>query len=252
VPVAVVGGPRFIARPVAAAMSRVSPEVRVLTRDRADAEELRAAGAKVAVGSSSDPDLLDAVLAGAHTLCLLDPGADGTTAMILDRARAARVRRVIATAHVGAPTDMIEGFGIPHGVVRVGFVCGPGSPLLELMAAMARTRSAGRAFGPGTRRWAPVFVDDLAEVLARADDRAQLGSGTWGLDGPDVVTVNELVDILAGRRRRIRSSAGRPRTGDAELDDLVSRDLVAGPPSAAEEFGVGLTPLREGLARSLP
>jgi nucleoside-diphosphate-sugar epimerase len=279
-PVVILGGSRFVALAVARAMSAVSPEVRAVTGEPADAPALRDAGAKVAVGSIVDPDLLDSVLPGAHTMCLLGPAREWwaggnlhqeiveNAEPVLDRARAADIRRVLVTVGASSSPEvaraleeqrlLVERTGIPSAIVRTSFVYGPGSALLRMLVDMARSRPAARLPGTGTQRWAPVLVEDLAAVLAAADDRARLGEGSWGLDGPDVVAVNDLVDLLAGRHRRWRRSVtaadGSGAIGgldDAGLEHL-SGDLIAGPPSAANEFGVALTPLRAGLERSLP
>jgi uncharacterized protein YbjT (DUF2867 family) len=283
-PVVLLGGQPFLARAVALAMSAVSPEVRALTPKGADADALRRVGVKVAVGSSSDAELLDAVLTGAHTVCLLGSSGRswltslpdetvGRVAPPLERARLARVQRVLQISLPGADTDApaallraaalaeqaVAGSGIPHAIIRSNLVYGRGSEFWIALRDLARARPA-RVIGTGTQRWAPVHVDDLAKVMAMADNRADLVSGIWGLNGPDVVVVDELVDLLAGRRptirRRVRVGG---RTGsvrerrwsfpDAMLEWL-SGDIVAGAPDAAEEFGVELTPLREGIARS--
>jgi uncharacterized protein YbjT (DUF2867 family) len=287
VPVVILGGQPFVAKAVSAAMSEVSPEVRAVVSRPEEAEPLRTLGAKVAVGATNDPDLLDAVLAGAHTVCLLGSsrrwwdeqqahrGIVRNTEVILDRARAARIRRVLAvgwapSSNSAGPYDragaerraLIEEGGIPYVFVRHNLVYGPGSAMFELIVGMARARPRARVIGPGTQRWAPVSVDDLARVLAGADDRANVESGSYGLDGPDQIVVDDLVDVLAGRRRAVRRHVTKPgrygtvdeglgmRLGN-ELLDYLSGDIVAGPPSAAEEFGVEPTPLREGLARAL-
>src|SRR4051794_28189896 len=296
-PVVLLGGELFVARAAASALLRVSPEVRVLVPTREDAEPLRALGVKVAVGEPDDPDLLDTVFSGAHTVCLLgatgrwwdehdaDGDAVGVLERTLDRARSSRIERLVAVAPAAsatrasapasapaAPTghdrgaaawqSLVEESGIPSMVVRTNLPFGAGSPLVGLLAAMARARPVARVVGTGSQRWAPVFVEDLARVLAAADDRSEPISGTFGLDGPDVVTAGELVDLLAGRRRPVRRhvTGGVPRvmrdgSGDvgirAAAVRYLSGDVLAGPPSAAEELGIELTPLREALARSL-
>jgi len=284
VPVVILGGQTFAVRAVAGALADKSPEVRIVLTRQGDARELGPVEAKVAVGPTNDPDFLDAVLAGAHTVCMLDPSREWwpdqnadivrSPEIILDRARAARIARVLAVENAirldpGSPPEraraerrlLIQESGIPFGIIRTNIVYGRDSELLLMITGMARTRPRARVIGTGDQRWAPVLVDDLAAVLAAADDREAFESGVWGLDGPDLVTMNELVDLLAGKHRVARTTVARPgRSGsirerrwalsDETLGSL-SRDVVAGPPSAAEEFGVELTPLRQGLMRSL-
>src|SRR5207249_4483479 len=63
--------------------------------------------------------------------------------------------------------------------------------------------------GSGAQVLAPVYVDDVAAILAAADDRGQTVSGTWGLEGPDRVGADEPADLLAGRHRRQLPISGR-------------------------------------------
>jgi nucleoside-diphosphate-sugar epimerase len=135
-------------------------------------------------------------------------------------------------------------------------VYGPGSRWLQEM----RTRAAGRiptVIGSGRQELAPVFVDDVAAVLVAADDRDRLASGTWGLEGPDRVTADQLCDLLAGRARRKlhlsprRAAAGRWSQGYGRAAlEVLAMDSVADAPDAAVEFGVKPTPLADGLRRS--
>jgi uncharacterized protein YbjT (DUF2867 family) len=104
---------------------------------------------------------------------------------------------------------------------------------------------------------APVFLGDVARVLAAADDRAHAVAGTFGLQGPDVLSVDEMVDLLAGRPRRkvhLGTAAARRsarllgRRLSPALVEVMARDSLADAPDASAEFGVGLTSLRDGLA----
>jgi NADH dehydrogenase len=274
-PVVLLGGEPFVANPVASAMAEVSPEVRALVPDAERAEALRGLGAKVAVGAADDDDLLDIVLSGAHTVCLLGPSGGwwdpsshrdvpGDAELVLERARSSRIKRVLAIGPAWASATeplqtLVEEAGIPFVFLRSNLVYGPGSRLFGMLAVLAQSKPVARVVGPGSQRWAPVFVGDLARIVARADDRAELASGTFGLDGPDAITADGVADILAGRRRSVRRHVTRPvRAGEdgAELGSEaiaeLSADIVAGPPSAAEEFGVVLTPLAEGLTKSFP
>jgi uncharacterized protein YbjT (DUF2867 family) len=114
--------------------------------------------------------------------------------------------------------------------------------------------------GSGRQVLAPVHVEDVAAVLAGADDRERVESGTWGLEGPDRITADELADLLAGKRRRKLHLSPRAAVRAARLTgerltlaalEVMAADSVADGPDAAIEFGVRRTPLREGLEGSL-
>jgi uncharacterized protein YbjT (DUF2867 family) len=102
---------------------------------------------------------------------------------------------------------------------------------------------------------APVEVGDVAAVLAAADDREGIRPGTYGLEGPDRVTADELAVLAAsigrGGGRGIRDGRPRRRIPSDVPGEILASDSLADRPDAAAEFGVPRTPLAEGLARSL-
>jgi uncharacterized protein YbjT (DUF2867 family) len=285
VPVVVTGASGLIGRTAVAAFARVSPEVRAYVRRPDAAEGLRQLGAKVAVGTIDDVDTLATVMRGAHTVCHLVGGLDlpddeaylrdnvGSTRAVLEAASAAKMARFLYVSYVGATPDApnaylrskglaeqeIRNSGLEHAVVRCTHVYGTGSSWL------AETRKAARGWppavlGPGTQVIAPVHVDDVAAVLAAADDRSQPTSGTWALEGPDRVTEDEFADLLAGRHRRKLHLSGRRAQRLARLTgkrlsptllEVLEGDSLADAPDAAAEFGITRTPLKEGLERAL-
>ncbi len=281
-PVVVTG----VAGPVAAALVprlvAAGSEVRTVVPRQAEAEELRELGAKVAVGDAANPELLPAVLRDAHTLCHLPggpflhedqyfPAIAGTTQAIVEAAGEARLSRVLLLSYPGADPgssnaylramgmaeEAVRGSGLDHVIVRSTLILARESPWLFLFGAWSTRLPFTPLIGPGTQQVAPVFVEDVAAVLASADDRARPVSGTFGLQGPDAMSADEFADLLAGRRRRkAHLSADRaPRVVGVAAKRRISRaaaqvlasDSLADAPDAAAEFGVRLTPLREGL-----
>jgi NADH dehydrogenase len=273
VPVVVTGASGFVGPVAVSAFLRNAPEVRAVVGRREAAEPLRALGAKVAVASVDDAETLEVVLRGAHTVChlvegLLVPDVDGAVAgtlrPVLSAAVDAGVERVLFVSYPGASAtspngflashgraeEAIAGSGLEHAVIRSAHVYGPSGAWLRLMTEQAR-RTPSVVLGRGTQRLAPVFVDDLAEALAGADDRAGRMSGVWSLQGPDVVTADGLADLLSGRRRRKRHAGRLKGLTDDAVEVLAADSLADDVPDAAREFGLTLTPLADGLARSL-
>jgi uncharacterized protein YbjT (DUF2867 family) len=288
-PVVVTGASGLVGRHAVQAFAGVSPEVRAYVPRREDAPRLRELGAKVAVGWIGDVDNLATVMDGAHTVCHLVGEEDqsdpksleetilGSLRSVLTAARRSDVKRVLYLSLAGAAPgaantilrlrglaeEEVERSGIEFVIVRSTWIYGPGSRWLEGMADRGRRWGAVGVPGDGKQIWAPVFVEDVAEVLAAADDRAELRSGIWGLQGPDRVSVNALVSMIGDHRsRRIFASPRRaaatqrsdvPEAGLPVLELMAQDSLAdAGLPDAAAEFGVARTPLAEGLVRSLP
>jgi len=283
VPVVVTGASGFIGRRAVAAFAGTSPEVRAYVRRRDGAGELQSIGAKVASGSIFDVDTLEAVMRDAHTVCHLvgglflpDEGAYreanlGSVQAVLEAASRAEVRRILflsspsasgeaTNAYLrfkGMAEDAVRGSGLEHVIVRTTHVYGPGGQWLEIIRSLAM-RWPPVVVGSGRQIVAPVLVDDVAAVLAAADDRRRVRSGTWGLEGPDRLSAVRLAELFSGGRRlRLHlppaSGARLARltgTSSRTALELLASDCVADEPDAAAEFGVVRTQLSEGLARS--
>jgi uncharacterized protein YbjT (DUF2867 family) len=283
-PVVVTGASGLIGREAVQAFASTSPQVRAYVRRSEAAETLRALGAKAAVGSIEDGGTLETVMAGAHTVCHLVGGliprlpedyehaVVGSLRSVIEAAGRAGVKRLLYVSYPGASPEaanpyvrakgqaeeLIRGSGLEHVIVRTTLVYGPAGPWLSLATRLAR-RHPAQVLGSGRQLLAPVYVGDVAAVLARADDRDRVESGTWGLEGPGRVTADDLADLLAGRRGRKVHLSPRaaswtsrwsgPTVPRAALE-VMAGDSLADAPDAAAEFGVRPLSLREGLARS--
>jgi uncharacterized protein YbjT (DUF2867 family) len=286
-PVVITGASGLVGPHAVRALIGTAPEVRAVVRRPEAAPPLRELGAKVAVGALSDSDSLAAVMRGAHTVLHLAGGLDlpdaaayeranlGTTLATLDAAREAAVRRFVMLSFPGASPESpnpylrakglaeraVADSGLEFAVIRSNHVLAPGGRWATALARQSRGHPA-IVVAPGTQLLAPVFVDDVAAVLAAADARDGFASGTWALDGTERVTADRLTDLVAGRRRRWKVHV-RPATlvrlthltrqpVSAVTLDILAHDAVADAPDAAAEFGVERTPLGDAIARSLP
>jgi uncharacterized protein YbjT (DUF2867 family) len=262
-------------------------EVRAVVRRPEAAEPLRQMGAKVAIGRLDDAGALAEVFRRVYTVIHLVGGPNqadrdalwdanhGSVLRALTAAKEAGVRRFVLVSVPGASPDASDGYqracglaeeavttsGLEHAVIRSTHVVGAGSLWFTSVVAGAAA-SPPIVVGDGRQMLAPVAVEDLALVLAAADDREGAVTGTWGLEGPDALTADDLVDLLAGSDAPPRHHvAGADAFG--VLHDLlgvtVSQDTVSwfsGPcrsdaPDAAAAFGVTTTPLAESIRRTL-
>jgi NADH dehydrogenase len=286
VPVVVTGASGFVARPLIPLLLERGSEVRAVVRRRAAADPLRARGAKVAIAPLDAGDTVEAVVRDAHTVIHLVGGLDlpdaeayervnhGLTRSLVEACQEVGVKRFVLLSYPGASADAanpylrskgraedaLRGSDLEHVVIRSTHAYGPGSRWLAEVVGAARRPFAAVVVGPGTQRLAPVHVEDVARTLAAADDRETGLTGTYGLQGPEVVTADELADLLAGRaKRKIHlSPAAAQRVArvlgrglSPVLLEVLASDSLADAPDAAAEFGIELTPLRRGLAASI-
>ena len=287
----VTGAAGLVGRAAVAALLRQEVEhVRAVVRDPGQVAGLRRLGAKVALLDATDPDGLAAAMAGVFTACSLTgslwprTGGDPYAAVVdparvfLAAARSAGVRRVVvcspaavgtpaapANPHLAAKAEverMVAASGLEHAILRCTHVLGPGSRLVELFA---RDRAPVPVPGDGRQRVAPVWVGDVAEAIAAADDAVEL-SATWSLAGPTRLTFDELVDAVHGGPVAKRHLDGAAPGGDsgpgggggtagsrAELTAVQLGVLAADSlpdPALPVPPGQAPTPLAETLGRS--
>ena len=297
----VTGAAGLVGRAAVAALLRQGVEhVRAVVREPAQVGDLRRLGAKVALLDATDPDGLVAAMDGVFTACSLTgglwprPGEDPYASVVeparvfLAAAAAVGVRRVVVCSpaavghaapgnpHLAAKAEverLVAASGLEHAILRCTHVLGPGAHLLALLAGTAPPGRApagpGRdpvlVPGDGRQRVAPVWVGDVADAIAAADDAAELGAVTWSVAGPTQLTFDGLVDAAHGARvakRHLGSGdgeaggrwvgAGEPGSGAGLTEvqaGLLALDSL-GDPALPAPPGLVPTPLAETLARS--
>ena len=118
-------------------------------------------------------------------------GADPESSSAYIRSRG-RGERVVQEAFPGAT------------IVRPSAMFGPGDALFGTLAHLARLLPVLPLIGDGRARLQPVYVEDVAEAIARVLVETGTAGRTYELAGPDVYTMRELSEIvlrITGRRR---------------------------------------------------
>jgi NADH dehydrogenase len=82
-------------------------------------------------------------------------------------------------------------------LIRPAVMFGPDDAFLTAIIGVLRRLPAYPLFGGGTTRLQPVYVDDVAEALARALQRTELRAVALECGGPHVYRYRELVSAVA-------------------------------------------------------
>jgi uncharacterized protein YbjT (DUF2867 family) len=261
-------------------------EVRATVRRASDATYLRQLGAKVAVREIDSPDALSEILPRCHTVIHLiggvaQPDPDelfhanhGSVLRTRGAAKHAGTKRFVLLSVPGADPETTQPFlrakglaeeavrasGMEHAIVRSTHAYGLGG-LWFTATVEGALAEPPFVVGPGDDDLAPIFAEDVASVLAAIDDDEAELAGTWGLEGPDVVTGDGLTRLLRGDDAVPTHASGQAAAEaltrllgvpfDAVTASFFALPSRADAPDAASAFGVARTPLEDGLRATL-
>ena len=234
--VSVFGGTGFLGRRVVQRLTSEGMTVRVAVRhaDRARSA-LRAAGldrvtvfgadvrdqAAVATAVAGADAVVNAVSAYVETTGVTFGAVHERGAETLAReAAAAGVARLVLVSGIGADPESASPYIRARGrgeravqqafpgatIVRPSAMFGPGDALFGTLADLARLLPVLPLIGDGHTRLQPVYVEDVAEAVARILADPGTAGRTYELAGPTVYTLRELFSIalrIMGRRRLI-------------------------------------------------
>lgn len=94
--------------------------------------------------------------------------------------------------------------GVPYTILRPTLMFGSGDEFLNTLAGLVRIFPLVPVAGPGRNRYQPIAVEDVARCVALSVDRLNLKGKTLDIGGPDQLSYNEIVTIVArtlGKRR---------------------------------------------------
>lgn len=140
-------------------------------------------------------------------------------------------------------------------VVRPSAMFGPGDALFGMLAAVSRVLPVLPLIGGGRTRFQPVYVEDVAEAVARMLADPGAAGRTYEAAGPRVYTWHELVSValrLIGRRRLLVSVPfavaetmaslfellPRPPLTTGQVDLLKSDNVASGSLPGLRELGI--------------
>jgi NADH dehydrogenase len=195
----------------------------------------------------------------------------------VDAAKVAGVRRFVYLSGAGAAPDAakhwfrykwqaeqyIKGSGLEWTIIRPTWVFGPGDHSLNKLIGFGRFLPFIPNFGSGQQAMQPIFVDDIARIVADAALKPEAANELFEAGGPQVMTMDDVLKTaleVQGKKRPllhqpvamgklIGTVAGflpsPPLTADAV--DFVTSPAVADTSNLERVLKPELTPLRAGL-----
>jgi NADH dehydrogenase len=296
--VAVAGGSGFVGRAIVAELARRGMPVIALTRDPGRAAPRLPAGVQARQADATSPRTLAGSLDGAAALVIAlaftnspmeNPGkgrtfeavdAAGTERLVAEAVRAG-VRHVAYVSGAGAAPDAarhwfrakwraeeaVRGSGLAWTILRPTWIYGPGDVALNRFIGFARFLPFIPVIGDGKQPLAPVFIDDVARLVADALVEPAARNQVLEVGGPETMTMNDVIRRalrVAGKRRPLlhapaglmrlaarfaRHLPGPPLTPDAV--DFISQPATVDTGPLLALLPRRLTPLEEGLATYL-
>ncbi len=114
----------------------------------------------------------------------------------------------------------------PHAtILRPSIIFGPQDDFFNRFAAMSRTSPFLPLIGGGKTKFQPIYVDDVADSVAKVLSEPSLGGRTYELGGPEVKTFKELLQLMLriiGRRRALIPVPFPIATAMGQVGDAVS------------------------------
>ena len=257
--VLIVGGSGFVGTAVAARLARDGLSLRIPTRRRARVRHLLTLpDVDLVEADVFDPPTLAGLMQGVDAVVSLvgvlhsrpgQPyGPDFARAHVelptrlVAAARQAGVTRLVHVSALGAAPDGPSEYqrskaageaairaGAPElawTILRPSVIFGPGDSFLNLFAGLVRTFPMLPLGGAGAR-FQPVYVQDVADVVAEALVRPDAAGLTCDLAGPTVYTLAELVAYVA--RLTGRSTRIVPLSEPLALLQAAVLELLPGP-----------------------
>lgn len=101
----------------------------------------------------------------------------------------------------GEAEEIVRTSDLPYTIFQCPYIYGPGGGFINLLANMVNFPVVP-VFGTGNQRSQPVYAGDVGYCLAAAIDNAASDGKSLAMVGPDIVTYNELIDLVAEKRGR--------------------------------------------------
>ena len=228
--VLVTGATGFLGRRVVPALQELHHQVRCLVHTPGRERVFPPRTVDIQYGNVLNPDALAAAFNGVDAVVHLvgtirrrnrntyDQVNRQGAANVVAAAREARVKHLVFVSVIGATSNRsypylyskwqgeqaVTNSGLSYTIIQSSIMFGAGDEFLNTIAAMVKILPVLTVAGSGRNRLQPIDVEDVARCIATAVDRERLRGKTIELGGPQQLSYNEILAIVArtmGKRR---------------------------------------------------
>lgn len=254
--VLVTGATGFLGRHVVQQLLETNHEVRAMVRRPGSESVFSTPPTDVCYGNVTDPDAVVEACRGIseviHLVAVIRGGLrqfdainrQGTANVVAAAKEAGSVRRFVHLSALGAANaprlrylhskwlgeQEVINSGLPHTIIRPSLIFGPGDEFTNAVAALVRSSPITPVIGSGNNRLQPIHVEDVARCVGLSLSGNTRGNRTVAIGGPDQLSYNEILRIVArtmGRRRlRINVPIWKMRLPIAMMEMLTPRPPI--------------------------
>jgi len=298
----VTGATGFVGREILQQLRAAGHAIRILTRapDSPQVTELvKCPRVEVRAGDVLDGASLEGELAGVdaviHLVGIISEIGRNTfenvhtrgTENAVNAAKGAGVKRFVHMSALGTRANAVSRYhqskwageeavrrsGLAHTIFRPSIIYGPNDGFVNLFARMSRFSPMVPVMGTGRSKFQPVPVEDVAACFVRALEEPRSIGRTYDVCGPEVLTLEQIVNLVleaTGRKRwkahvpwwlaRCQAAflewawprfLGQPPPLHRDQLIMLQEDNVGNPAPALELFGLKPSSFHEGIARYL-
>jgi NADH dehydrogenase len=253
VKIVAVGGTGFIGRHVTRALLDDGHAVTVMSRNPGAVTGIPLlSGANATRGDVTDASSLSGTLEGADAVVMVITfpnypmelprkgltferyEAEGSRNLLVEAKRAG-VDRFLFVSGAGADSksdktwyrakglaeEAIRASGIDYVIIRPSWVYGPGDKSVNKLVKMVKLSPVVPRLGMKAQRIQPLYVGDFAEAVRQAFARDEAWNKTFEIGGPEVLTMEEVIegiaDALGKKRVQVPVPMALAKAGTAPL-----------------------------------
>jgi uncharacterized protein YbjT (DUF2867 family) len=219
----VTGGTGFVGSSLRAALA--GRRLRLLVRDRSKHATLASSDVEVIEGDVTRAETLAEAVAGCEAVisltAIIEERGGATFDSVIRQgnvnlvaaARRAGVTRFLLMSALGARHDpafpyfeakwqaeqAVRASGLSWTIFRPSVIFGPGDGFITVLADLIRKAPIVPVVGSGRAKFQPVFVDEVAASFVNALDDPATAGNVFELGGPEILTYEELLDLIAAK-----------------------------------------------------